>query len=205
MLGALRNFNSGLASLRQGEFRKHFVMGSDPAGKTLGIVGMGGIGRAVAARVAPFGMKVVYHNRRRLPESEEGGASYVATLDELLACSDVISLNLPLNANTRHTISTAEFEKMKDGVVIVNTARGPVIDEKALVEALNSGKVAAAGLDVYEREPAIEQGLIENQNCILLPHVGTVSKETQTALEELALANVQAALEREELITPVPS
>lgn len=139
---------------------------------------MGGIGSAVAHRAKAFGMKVQYHNRRQLSASEEDGAKYV-TFEELLKTSDVLSLNLGLNPSTRHIIGKAQFDMMKDGIIIVNTARGPLIDEAALVDALKSGKVWTAGLDVFEEEPKIHPGLLEAENAVLLPHIGTGTFETQ--------------------------
>lgn len=178
-------------------------MGHDPKRKTLGILGMGGIGQAVAARARPFGMSIQYHNRNRLPEDQEQGAEYVS-FEQLLKTSDVLSLNLALNANTRHIISKPQFDIMKDGVCIVNTARGPIIDEAALVDALASGKVSSAGLDVFEEEPKIHPGLIENDNAVLLPHIGTATWETQKDMELLVLDNLKSAVEGKGLITPVP-
>jgi D-3-phosphoglycerate dehydrogenase len=203
MLGALRNFNSSLLALRQGKWRDP-ALGHDPEGKVLGVLGMGGIGRNMVRKcVAAFGMKAIYHNRSRLPDELAGGAEYVS-FDELLARSDVLSLNLPLNKNTRHIISTAEFEKMKKGVVIVNTARGAVMDEAALVAALESGQVGSAGLDVFEEEPKVHPGLISNPNTVLLPHMGTSTVETMEAMEEWAIANVRMVLEEGKLKSPVP-
>lgn len=164
---------------------------------------MGGIGKAVAARAKPFGMSIQYHNRNRLPVDQEQGAKYVS-FEELLRTSDVLSLNLALNANTRHIISKPQFEMMKDGVCIVNTARGPIIDEAALVDALNSGKVGSAGLDVFEEEPKVHPGLLENTNAVLLPHLGTSTWETQKDMELLVLDNLRSAIEGKGLITPVP-
>ena len=161
-----------------GNWRGNFSLGHDPKNKTLGVLGMGGIGQATAHRAKAFGMKIQYHNRNRLPASEEDGAKYV-TFDELLKTSDVLSLNLALNPKTRHIIGKPEFEKMKDGIIIINTARGPIIDEAALVDALKSGKVWSAGLDVFEEEPKIHPGLLEAENVVLLPHVGTATFETQ--------------------------
>ena len=204
MLGALRNVTIPFTAVRKGEWRgKGFGLGHDPKRKTLGILGMGGIGQAVAARAKPFGMSVQYHNRHRLPADQEQGAKYVS-FEELLMTSDVLSLNLALNANTRHIISKPQFEMMKSGVVIVNTARGPIIDEAALVDALNSGKVGAAGLDVFEEEPKIHPGLLENTNAVLLPHIGTATWETQRDMELLVLDNLKSAIEGKGLITPVP-
>lgn len=164
---------------------------------------MGGIGRATAHRAKAFGMKIQYHNRRRLSAEDEDGAKYV-TFDELLATSDVLSLNLSLNAETRHIIGEKEFAKMKDGIVIVNTARGPLIDEGALVEALKSGKVWSAGLDVFEEEPKIHPGLLEAENVVLLPHMGTATYETQRDMELLVLENLKSAIQHDKLLTQVP-
>ena len=153
LLGALRRITAPFLSTRKGEWRgPGYKLGHDPRGKLLGILGMGGIGLAMAQRARAFGMEIQYHNRRRLPEEKEQGAKYVS-LEELLRTSDVLSTNLALNESTRHIISKPQFDQMKDGVVVVNTARGPVIDEAALVDALNSGKVYSAGLDVFEEEP----------------------------------------------------
>lgn len=164
---------------------------------------MGGIGQAVATRAKGFGMSIQYHNRSRLPADQEQGAQYVS-FDELMKTSDVLSLNLALNASTRHIISKPQFDMMKDGVVIVNTARGPIIDEAALVDALNSGKVFSAGLDVYEEEPKIHPGLIENPNAVLLPHVGTCTWESQKDMELLVLDNLKSAVEGKGLLTQIP-
>ncbi|KAL7269551.1 glyoxylate reductase [Rhizina undulata] len=203
ILGALRNFNLGMARLRKNQWKYGIPLGHDPQGKTLGILGLGGIGRTLKTRTDAFDMKVIYHNRNRLAPHLEGGARYVS-FDELLAQSDVISLNLPLNAHTRHIISTKEFAKMKDGVVIVNTARGAVMDEDALVQALTSGKVRSCGLDVYENEPTIHPGLLSNDSVMLVPHMGTHTVETQTAMECSNIDNVRMAITSGSLQTPVP-
>ncbi|KAK2873249.1 hypothetical protein FQN49_002483 [Arthroderma sp. PD_2] len=206
IIGALRNFNAGMQALREGKWRgspQTIALGHDPQGKVLGVLGMGGIGRNLKKKAEAFGMSVIYHNRRELSEELAGGAKYVS-FDELLTQSDIISLNLPLNENTRHIISHAEFAKMKTGVIIVNTARGPVLDEEALVMALDSGKVTSAGLDVFENEPKIHPGLMQNPNVILVPHMGTWSVETQTGMEEWAISNVRQAVETGKLRTPVP-
>ncbi|KAJ5361816.1 NAD-dependent D-isomer specific 2-hydroxyacid dehydrogenase [Penicillium brevicompactum] len=209
MIGALRQAHVPITALREGKWQGPITaggreyrtsLGNDPKNKVLGILGMGGIGREMAIRAKAFGMKIQYHNRSRLPADLEAGATYVS-FDELLANADVLSLNLALNASTRHIIGATEFTKMKDGVVIVNTARGALIDEKALVAALESGKVRSAGLDVYECEPQIEPGLISNPNVMLLPHIGTATYETQKDMEILVLDNLRSAVEKGELIT----
>ncbi|GAB7359725.1 hypothetical protein MBLNU230_g6900t1 [Neophaeotheca triangularis] len=204
MLGALRRITIPFTNVRNGQWRgRNFGLGHDPKGKTLGILGMGGIGQAVAQRARGFGMSIQYHNRNPLPADKSQGAKYVS-FEELLKTSDVISLNLALNASTRHTIAKPQFEMMKKGVVIVNTARGPIMDEAALVEALESGKVYSAGLDVYEEEPKIHPGLLENENVVLLPHIGTATWESQKDMELLVLENVRSAAEGKGLVTGIP-
>jgi len=161
-----------------GNWRGNFQLGHDPKNKTLGILGMGGIGSAVAHRAKAFGMTIQYHNRTQLPPEQEHGAHYVS-FDTLLQTSDVLSLNLALNPSTTHILGAPEFAKMKHGVVLVNTARGALIDEAALVDALHSGKVSTCGLDVFEDEPNIHPGLLASPNTVLLPHIGTATFETQ--------------------------
>ncbi|KAH8894262.1 hypothetical protein GQ53DRAFT_821351 [Thozetella sp. PMI_491] len=208
MLGALRNLNESMVSLRAGHWRGKDgppALGHDPQGKVLGILGMGGIGKNFAKKAAVFGMKLRYHNRTRLDEATEKeiGVEYVS-FDTLLAESDVLSLNLPLNPHTRHIISTAEFAKMKKGVVIVNTARGAVMDEAALVAALDAGQVSSVGLDVYENEPDIHPGLLANPRAVLVPHMGTNTIETEIKMEGWAISNVVAALTEGKLKSIVP-
>ncbi|KAK6836591.1 d-isomer specific 2-hydroxyacid dehydrogenase- NAD binding domain-containing protein [Apiospora arundinis] len=215
MLGALRNLAPGMGSLRAGRWRnvgteaqeKLPDKGHDPRGKTLGILGMGGIGRNMARKAAlAFGMKVIYHNRTRLAaedEGEAGDAKYVG-FEELLRESDVLSLNLPLNPSTKHLISTPQLSQTKQGVVIVNTARGAVLDESALVTFLQSGHVASVGLDVYENEPAIHPDLINHPRALLVPHMGTWTVETERAMEEATMANVRSALAGTGLTSAVP-
>ncbi|KAL5322815.1 hypothetical protein ACEPPN_010794 [Leptodophora sp. 'Broadleaf-Isolate-01'] len=202
LLGALRNLNPAIESLRAGNWKKNLDFGHDPQGKTLGILGMGRIGRAVKRRCDPFGLKTIYHNRNALSESEAAGAKYVS-FDELLETSDIISVHVPLNAHTRHLIGAKEIAKMKDGVVIVNTARGAVIDEAAMAEALESGKIASVGLDVYEEEPVINGLLMKNSRAFMIPHLGTHTTETLAKMESLAMENARRGCFGEELLTVV--
>ena len=190
-------------ALRAGKWRGTMRLTHEPEGKTLGILGMGGIGKAVALRAKPFGMHIQYHNRSCVPDDENPTGAQHVSFEELLRTSDVISVHLPLNASTHGLISRKEFAMMKTGVVFINTARGPIVNESALVEALESGKVWGAGLDVHEREPEIHPGLIGNENCILLPHVGTATLETQRKMEVLVVENVRSAIVRGVLKTPV--
>lgn len=165
---------------------------------------MGGIGKDLARKAQMLGMNVVYHNRRRLGEDEEKsiGVTYVGWEDLLAGC-DVLSLNLPLNEGTRRVVGKKEFEGMKRGVVIVNTARGGVMDEGALVDALESGQVGSCGLDVFEEEPKVHPGLLDNPRVMLLPHMGTWTVETQTEMELWTIANVRSALETGKLKSQV--
>ncbi|CAK7213015.1 hypothetical protein SBRCBS47491_001659 [Sporothrix bragantina] len=213
MLAALRRMRipqEALLSGRWADPKANFQLplGKDPAGLTLGIVGLGGIGAAVARRAAAFDMKVQYHNRRPADETFLKGIGnelvYVSTLKELLATSDVVSVHVPLSDATHHLIGEAEFAQMKPGVVLINTARGPVVDEAALVKALESGQVWSAGLDVFEHEPEVHLGLVANEHTVLLPHIGTATVDTRRKMEAMMLGNVKSALADGVLKTPVP-
>ena len=171
LLGALRQFGVAQANLRAGKFNAGLPLSNDPQGKLLGVVGLGGIGRAFAKRARAMGMDVQYYNRNRLSPELEQGAKYVS-FEELLQTSDVVSLNLPLNAKTKHTMGREQLKQMKKTAVLINTARGGVVDEIALVEALESGEIAACGLDVFEDEPQVQEGLLKSDRAFLLPHVG---------------------------------
>lgn len=205
ILGALRGFSYVTLALRKGEFRGVPTppLGHDPRGKVLGILGMGGIGRNVSSKAKSFGMVTQYHNRKPLPEELSGGAKYVS-FEELLSTSDVISLHIPLNKSTYHLISTAEIAKMKKGAVIVNTARGAVMDETALLAALDSGHIFSAGLDVFEDEPIVPSAMMDNPHIFLLPHMGTYTYETQKKMEICNIDNAKSAVLEGKLISPVP-
>ncbi|KAI3628282.1 hypothetical protein CBS14141_002283 [Malassezia furfur] len=202
LIGAMRRFPLAMAHLRAGSFNQQFPFrtASDPEGKVLGIVGAGGIGQALAKKAAnALGMHVIYHNRRQLSNEQETAGmpsgtrmNYCASLDELLAKSDAVSLNCPLTPETRHLISDAQFAKMKRTAVLINTARGPVVDEEALVRALQQETIAGAGLDVYEHEPKVGEALraLGETRALLLPHVGTLSLQTQTAMEAACIDNL---------------
>jgi glyoxylate reductase len=181
-----------------------FMLGTGLQGKRLGIVGLGQIGTATARRARAFGMEIVYSGRRRAPEALEAelAATYV-TFDELLATSDVVSLHCPLSAQTRHLVDAARLRQMKPGAYLVNTTRGPVVDEAALAEALATGVIAGAGLDVFEREPEVHPALIPLDNVVLVPHLGSATIETRTAMGVLAARNALAVVTGGEPITPV--
>ena len=178
--------------------------GSDPRGKTLGIIGMGRIGQEFARLAQTFKMKIIYHNRRRLSEEIESNleAEYVE-FNDLLARSDFLSIHTPLTDETRYLLDTDEFEKMKDGVFVINTARGQVIRESALAVALKSGKVAGAGLDVHENEPRVYSEFLELENVVLLPHLGSATLETRAKMAALTVENVRLVLSGQRPRTPV--
>ncbi|OIW32821.1 hypothetical protein CONLIGDRAFT_694989 [Coniochaeta ligniaria NRRL 30616] len=203
LLGALRNLNAAIYNLRRGNFKNGVDFGHDPQGKILGILGMGRIGKAVAQRAIPFGLKLIYHNRTPLPDRMTGGATYVS-FDQLLSDSDIISIHVPLSKATRYLIGEKEIWAMKPGVVVVNTARGAIIDEAAMAKALDQGHVASVGLDVYEREPQIDERLMKNERALLIPHLGTHTTETLAQMEELAMENARRGVLGEELVTVVP-
>lgn len=164
---------------------------------------MGRIGKAVAQRAKAFGMKIIYHTRTKPTASDGQEATYVS-FDALLSTSDVISVHVPLSAATEHLISKTEIEKMKNGVVIVNTARGAIIDEAAMADALESGHIASVGLDVYEKEPVVHKTLLSNERALLVPHLGTHTTETLAKMERTAMENARRAVCGERLLTPVP-
>jgi glyoxylate reductase len=184
---------------RQGEFigwDPLLFLGDELAGKTLGIVGLGRIGRSLAEKSRAFGMSVIYYNRRPLDRETEARLSAVyCPFEELLTRADVISIHAPLTNETRGLFNRASFKKIKPGAYLINTARGEIIDEAALAEALVSGRLKGAGLDVYEREPAITEALMKLDNVVLLPHIGSATVETRSNMAVLAVENVIAALE----------
>ncbi|KZT58291.1 hypothetical protein CALCODRAFT_255462 [Calocera cornea HHB12733] len=181
-------------STRRGDWKGGAGLTNDTRDTLVGIVGMGTIGKIVRDQIQAFGSKVIYSNRRRLPESEENGAKFVS-LDELLSTADLISLNCPLTPETFHLIGETEFAKMKKGVMIVNTSRGKVIDEHALVSALESGHVARAGLDVYENEPHPHPFLLTSEQCTVFPHHGGGTQRVVRDAELEILENLRAFFE----------
>ena len=179
-------------------------LGSGLRGKTLGIVGPGAIGLATARRAKAFGMEVLLSGRSAPgPAAVDALAARVVDLDDLLTASDVVSLHCPLTPATHHLIGAAQLRAMKLTAHLVNTSRGPVVDEAALVAALDAGEIAGAGLDVFEDEPRVHPGLLGREDVVLLPHVGSATIETRTAMADLAVANVLAVLSGDDPVTPV--
>ena len=173
------------------------LLGGAVAGKTLGIVGMGRIGQAVARRATGFDMPILYHDVERVHSVEELYNARYVSLDELLETSDFVTLHAPLTDGTKHMVGKRELGMMKKTAYLINTARGPLVDEQALVEALREGVIAGAGLDVYEDEPKLATGLAELPNTVLLPHLGSATLETRSKMAEMAASNVIAALRGE--------
>lgn len=199
MMAAARRIAEGDRFLRSGRswiWEPEMMLGQDVHRRTIGIVGFGRIGHAIARRARGFGMKILYFDvYRPSPELEaELGAEY-RELDDLLREADFVSLHVNLTPETRHLIDADRLRQMKPTAVLVNTSRGPVVDEEALADALASGEIFAAGLDVFEREPEVHPNLLELQNVVVIPHLGSASVETRTAMGMLAVDNVQAALE----------
>jgi glyoxylate reductase len=206
LLAAARRLGEAERLLRSGGWEAWGPMqltGPDVWGKKLGVVGFGRIGQAVARRARGFDMEVLYHDQYRIESAEkETGVRYVE-LDELLRTCDFISLHTPLTDETHHLINATELGRMKPEAVLINTSRGPVVDEAALADALTEGRIFAAGLDVYEKEPEVHPRLLELENVVLAPHIGSASVETRDRMAVLAAENIVAVLSSEEPKTPV--
>jgi glyoxylate reductase len=200
LLGVARRVAEGDREMRAGRFAGWgplYMLGGDVTGRTLGLVGPGRIAAAVAERARGFRMTILYAGRRPSPALDALGGR-MTPLDELLAASDFVSLHTPLTADTRSLIDARALALMKPTAYLINTARGPVVDEKALVEALRAGRIAGAGLDVYEDEPAMAPGLADCPNTLLLPHLGSATIATRAAMSRIAAENLCAALRGEQ-------
>lgn len=200
ILDLLRRVAEGDRIIRRGEWRQIYgaydYVGTDLAGKTLGILGMGRIGKAVAKRAIPFGMKIIYHNRKRLPRKiEKATHSKFESLNQLLRNSDVISVHVPYTKQTHQLVDIQFLKKMKKSSFLVNTARGGVIKEKDLVSALKRGMIAGAALDVFENEPiGKNHPFVKMNNVVIAPHIGSSTTETRKKMAELTVKNLQLAL-----------
>jgi glyoxylate reductase len=203
ILAITRRLSEAERVVRRGEWKGwalDFMLGTELKGKQLGLVGVGRIGRAVAARASAFGMRVAYTEPR---DVDLPGAENIS-LDRLLNTSDVVSLHVPLLPETRHLIDKRALARMKRSAYLVNTSRGPVVDEEALAWALRQHLLAGAALDVYENEPAVHPDLLRLENVLLVPHLASATTETRTAMADLAVENVLAVLAGKPPITPVP-
>jgi glyoxylate reductase len=207
LLAVTRNVVPADRYVREGRFREWMMMefhGAELAGRTLGIAGFGRIGQAVARRGRAFGMHVLYANPRRVAQAiEEETGGRLVDKATLVAQSDVLTLHVPLTAATRHFLSDAEFALMKPSAFVINTARGPVVDEAALARALTSGAIRGAGIDVFEREPAVDPNLLAAPNTVLAPHIASATTETRTRMALMAAENVIAVLAGRPPVNPV--
>lgn len=197
ILGAARRASEGERMIRAGAWTGWTptqLMGTHLGGKRLGIIGMGRIGQAVARRARGFGMAIHYSNRKRLPAGLEEGATYHADPEAMLAVCDVLSLHFPATAETRHWLNAERIERLPPGAILINTARGSVVDDAAVIEALRRGRLAAAGLDVFEGEPNLNPAYRDLPNTFLLPHLGSATVETRNAMGFRALDNIDAVL-----------
>ncbi|MEO0698952.1 MAG: D-glycerate dehydrogenase [Pseudomonadota bacterium] len=196
IIGVPRRIREGTQLVRRGEWTgwaPSGLLGRKLGGKVLGIVGMGRIGQAVAHRARAFGLEIAYTNRKRLPEAIESmlGARYVDDVDTLVAEADILTLHCPLTNETRGLMDARRIALMKPGASIINTARGELIDETALIEALHEGRLAGAGLDVYPDEPNVARGLLDHPNVMTLPHIGSATAEGREASGEKVIANIR--------------
>jgi len=195
LLGAARRASEGDRMVREGQWKTwspSFMVGAQVTGKRIGIVGMGRVGQVMAARARGFEMEVHYYNRSRLTPELELGAQYHENLDDLLAVSDYLSLHCPTTPETTGFMSKEKFDRLPDDAIFINTARGALVDEDALINALKSGKVAAAGLDVFQTEPGGNPAFSELDNVFMLPHIGSATADTRDAMGYRALDNIDA-------------
>ncbi|MDH4151590.1 MAG: D-glycerate dehydrogenase [Betaproteobacteria bacterium] len=198
MLGTARRITEVERRVRAGEWTGWQLkqwLGVDVHHATLGIIGMGRIGQAIARRASGFEMKVIYHNRNRIaPELERRCNAAYVSFDELLAQADFVVLQMPYNPQTHHLIGAAQLEKMKRSAILINSTRGGVVDDAALVQALRDGTIRGAGLDVFENEPKLNPGFLKLDNVVLAPHIGSSTEATRKAMAMLAAQNLVAAL-----------
>jgi len=193
LLGAARRAKEGIewAKKKNWKWSANFLMGKQLTGSRLGILGMGRIGRAVADRARAFGMKIHYYNRSRLDKNLEKDATYHKSLESLLSVSDFFSINCPATKETKNIINNKTIKHFPDGAIIANSARGEMIDDDAMVAALKNGKIFSLGLDVYNGEPNIHPEYVTLPNVFVLPHVGSATTKTRTAMGDLAVSNIE--------------
>ena len=193
ILGAARRASEGIKWARNKNWKwsADFLIGKQLEGSRLGILGMGRIGRAVALRAKAFGMQIHYHNRSRLKTDLEAGANYHDSIQSLFSVSDILSINCPATPETTNIINKKTLKFFPEGAIITNSARGDMIDDEAMVKALISGRIFALGLDVYKGEPDIHSGYLNQPNVFILPHLGSATKKTRTAMADLAIDNIE--------------
>jgi glyoxylate reductase len=206
ILATTRRLKEGLALVGEGQWTgwdPRQLLGFELGGKTLGIVGAGRIGQAVGRRATAFGMRILYADSIKRPEFERATGAEPVSLERLLAKSDVVTLHVPSTPETRGLIGPDAFARMKPGSFLVNTARGDIVDEPALLEVLAQGKLGGAGLDVFPREPEVHEALVADPRVVTLPHMGSATTDTRRAMADLAVRNVRSVLAGEPPLTPV--
>ena len=204
LMGAARKTQAAEASLRRGEWEKFEVsgyLGNDITGKRLGILGMGGVGRAIAKRAKAWDMEIHYHNRNRLPADLEDGAIYHDSVESLFKVSDILSLNCPLTSETTGIVNEKTIAWLPKDAVVVNAARGPVVDDDAVIKALQSGRIFAFGADVFTNEPYLDKRYLDLDNAYLLPHIGSATFQTRTAMGMMAIDNLLCCFAGKDLLS----
>jgi glyoxylate reductase len=207
ILMSTRRLGEGERLIRSGEpwqWGMFMMLGTSIQGRRLGVIGMGAIGAATARRARAFGMEIAYSNRREIhPDLAAELGAVRLSMDELLSTSDIVSIHCPYSPETHHLMGAAQFAAMRPDSFLINTARGPIVDEAALVAALEAGQLEGAGLDVFEHEPTVHPGLLGRNDVVLIPHLGSATVETRTAMATLAARNTLAVLRGEPAITPI--
>ena len=209
MLAACRKAYEGVNLVKSDNWKKvkidfvNFVMGQSMTGKTLGIIGLGRIGRIVAKRAKGFGMKIIYHNRNKLSDKLEDGAKYYNTLNSMMPDCDFVSIHTPATSETKNILNSEAINLLPNHAIVINTSRGSTLDDEALIEALKNKKIYAAGLDVFIDEPNVDKRYLKLDNCFLLPHIGSSNYETRDAMAMLAVKNINAFFDNKTLLSRV--
>ena len=209
MIGISRRTNEGIELIKKNKWKNakidwhNFMVGNSLKNKTLGIIGMGRIGREIAKKARAFDMNVIYHNRKRLEQNLENNAKYFSTVNEMVKNSDFISVNCPGSKDNHQILNRDAISLMKKNAIVINTSRGDNIDDDALIEALQNKKIYGAGLDVFNNEPDLDKRYLELKNCILLPHIGSASNSTREEMGSQAVENLEAFFSNKPLISQV--
>ena len=209
ILAASRRIGEAYNLVRSGEWKNQkpdltkFMIGNSVTGKTLGIIGMGRIGRIVAKYAKAFGMKIIYYNRNKLSEELEDGAKYFSDINSMMPECDFVSIHTPATAETKHILNATTIGLLPNHAVVINTSRGSTIDDDALIDALQNNKIYAAGLDVFNNEPNLDERYMKLDNCFVLPHVGSATHETRLAMSMMAVDNICNFFENKPLISEV--
>ena len=209
MLATCRKAYEGISLVKSGKWKDvkvdfvNFVMGQSLTGKTLGVIGMGRIGRIVAKRAKGFGMKIIYYNRNKLSEELEDGAKYYESINLMMPDCDFVSIHTPATAETKNILNSETINLLPKHAIVINTSRGSTVDDDALIKALQNKKIYAAGLDVFNNEPNLDERYLSLDNCFVLPHIGSSNYETRDAMAMLAVNNIEAYFNNQPLLSEV--